>query len=475
MTGQAPVPPRVRRTLIRLVRLGVNDNETHGPANETAPMMGRRGRFARLLGVVVVVTLALHLGASVRAASDSETRVSATSTRDRSAVRSLARERKARGGERLSEILGPAGLSTSEVSHLAELVRPYVDPDDLPEGVTAAIESPTPGSPGKIAIRLDRDRTLRFHLMGARWVMGLDSASVTKDTVVVAGRVGSNLYSASLSGDADRLTVAEKGELVAHLSRVFAWQIDFYREVGPGDAFRLALEREVRRDGSVRRSRVLAAEYMRADALLTAHRFRPAGELQTFFYDGEGNALRKAFLKAPLDFVRVTSRFEGGRFHPMLERFGRHRGIDYGAASGTPVRATGEGTVERAGSWGGYGLVIEVRHGGHVRTRYAHLSAVERGIKPGASVEQGQTIGRVGTTGLSTAPHLHYEFRLRGIPTDPTRVDLPVERPILDADRERFARARAAGWSLLSRVSWPGEPLALSVRRRVGAGGHTGP
>jgi murein DD-endopeptidase MepM/ murein hydrolase activator NlpD len=311
--------------------------------------------------------------------------------------------------------------------------------------------------------------------VGARWIVRLDSVPVTKDTVVVAGHVDSNLYSAALSGQVGRLSVAEKGDLAGHLSRVFAWQIDFYREVRPRDAFRLAVERELRPDGSVRRSRVLAAEYMKAGSLLTALRFRPADELQAFFYDQAGDALKGAFLKAPLDLIRVTSRFGGGRYHPMLGRYRTHRGVDYGAAAGTRVRATGEGTVERAGWWGDYGLVIEVRHGGDVRTRYAHLSAVEGGVRPGASVTQGQTIGRVGSTGLSTAPHLHYEFLLRSIPTDPGRIDLPVGRPITEVDKERFARARATAWLLLSRVSWPGDPFALAVGRRIGAGGHVGP
>jgi murein DD-endopeptidase MepM/ murein hydrolase activator NlpD len=298
---------------------------------------------------------------------------------------------------------------------------------------------------------------------------------VTKDTLIVAGLVSSNLYAATLSGDADRLSVAEKGHLVGHLSRVFAWQIDFYRDVRPRDAFRLALERDLRPDGSVRDSRVLAAEYLRSDSLLTAVRFRPAGQARAFYFDENGTALRGAFLKAPLNLIRVTSRFGGSRFHPMLGGFRTHRGVDYGAAAGTPVRATGEGTVERAGWWGEYGLVIELQHGNGIRTRYAHLSSVERGVSPGAEITQGQTIGRVGSTGRSTAPHLHYEFLLRSIPTDPARVDLPVERPMREVDRESFARARAASWLQLSRVSWPGGPLARGVGGRIGTGGHVGP
>ena len=358
---------------------------------------------------------------------------------------------------------------------MVELARPYVNPEKLPAGVVAEYDYGPPGPPERVTLRLDRDRTLRFEIVGARWVARVDSAPVTRDTVVVAGRVISNLYSATLSGEVERLSVPEKGDLAGHLARVFAWQIDFYREVRPGDAFRLALERESRPDGSVRASRVVAAEYMRAGTLLAAVRFRPTDQPRTFFYDEDGSALRGAFRKAPLDLIRVTSRFSGQRFHPMLGRYRSHRGVDYGAAAGTAVKATGAGTVERAGWWGDYGLVIELRHKDGIRTRYAHLSSVERGVRPGGRVTQGQTIGRVGSTGLSTAPHLHYEFLLRGIPTDPARVDLPVERPIPEADRERFAVARAVAWLLLARVSWPGDPFPATYARRGRTGGHAGP
>jgi murein DD-endopeptidase MepM/ murein hydrolase activator NlpD len=322
---------------------------------------------------------------------------------------------------------------------------------------------------------MDRDRVLSLELVGARWRVRLDSLPVRLDTVVVAGGVGSNLYSAALSGDANLLSVEEKGDLVAHLSRVYAWQIDFYRDVRPGDAFRLAIEREIRSDGSVRAGRVLAAEYMSGDLLRTAFRFQPTGESQPQFYDEGGKALRSAFLKAPLDFARVTSRFDPGRFHPLLGGYQAHLGVDYGATHGTPVRSTGDGVVARAGWWGNYGLVIEVDHGGGIQTRYAHLGGIETGVHRGGPVLQGQMIGRVGSTGLTTASHLHYEFLLRGIHTDPTRIDLPVERPIPDEDAERFASTRAAGWLLLSRTSWPGRPWAPVPPVMTGVGSHSGP
>ena len=455
------------------------DEITGGSARDDRVDPGRsarprtRGRRIALAGASLA--LAFQLGTSARAPSMSDARLSLASVPGGRDVIPATWRRSSRAGEGLLELLGGSGVSVTERSHMVELARPYVNPEKLPAGVVAEYVDGGPGRPERVTLRLDRDRTLRFEIVGARWVARVDSVPVTRDTVVVAGRVSSHLYSATLSGDVGRLSASEKGDLAGHLSRVFAWQIDFYREVRPGDAFRLALERESRPDGSVRTSRVVAAEYMSAGTRLAAFRFRPADQARAFFYDEEGGALRGAFLKAPLDLIRVTSHFSGQRFHPMLGRYRSHRGVDYGAAAGTAVKATGAGTIERAGWWGDYGLLIEVRHADGIRTRYAHLSSVERGVRPGGAVVQGQTIGRVGSTGLSTATHLHYEFSLRGIPTDPARVDLPVERPIPEADRERFAVARAAVWLLLARVSWPGDPFPVTYARRVGTGGHTGP
>ncbi len=429
--------------------------EVRAPSGPAAAGRGAgRLRSAGLIAPVLVLLLYLGTSASF-AGPESKPVVAPAPVLDPIPARFNRRE-ALQPGERLEPLLTRTGLSPNEVVHLADLVRPYADPADPPPGTVVRWEEIAGAAPEQVALRLDLDRILRFDVVGARWAVRLDSTLVRLDTVVVAGGVGANLYSATLSGDVSRLGVEEKADLVAHLSQVYAWQIDFYRDVKPGDAFRLAIERAVRTDGSVRASRVLAAEYMNDGHLRTAFRFRPAGESETFFYDEKGRALRSAFLRAPLDFVRVTSRFDLGRFHPLLGGYQAHRGVDYGAASGTPVRATGAGVIVRAGWWGDYGLVIEVAHGNGIQTRYAHLGGIEKGVARGASVAQGQKIGRVGSTGLATGSHLHYEFLLRDIHTDPTRVDLPVERPIPDEDRERFATTRAVGWLLLSRTSWPG-------------------
>jgi murein DD-endopeptidase MepM/ murein hydrolase activator NlpD len=161
----------------------------------------------------------------------------------------------------------------------------------------------------------------------------------------------------------------------------------------------------------------------------------------TGYYDDQGRSLRRAFLRTPLLFRRISSGF-GGRYHPILKRWRGHDGVDYAAAAGTPVRATAAGIVTRAGRHGGYGNLVELRHANGIRTRYGHLSRFAAGVRAGARVQQGQTIGYVGSTGLSTGPHLHYEFLVNGRPTNPRRRDSGSGKPIPADQRLAYEAVR---------------------------------
>jgi murein DD-endopeptidase MepM/ murein hydrolase activator NlpD len=352
------------------------------------------------------------------------------------------------------------------VRRLLDQIRPYADWTAPGTDLEGRFHHWPGEPPERIELRIDADRTLDFTLRGAVWDVAVDSVLVTLDTVVVSGVLDGGLYSARLGGAEERLTNAEKGDLAGQLAEVYAWQIDFFRDPRPGDAFRLALQRTLRPDGSLRGTIVLAAEYARGDRHLQAYRFAASDEGRPLYFDELGTALRGAFLKTPLDLVRVTSRFARSRYHPVLRGYRSHTGVDYGAPTGTAVRATGGGTVVRAGWAGDFGLMIELDHGGGVRTRYAHLSGVADGLHGGAPVNQGEIIGTVGSTGLSTAPHLHYEFRLNGRAVDPAAVDLPVERPIPAADSLRFDEVRGAARTLLGQARWPGRLAATAPASR---------
>ncbi len=366
-----------------------------------------------------------------------------------------SRELSVRAGEGIEGLLARGAVGGREVARLRDLSRPYLDAGRLDPIARARFYGWPGEAPERIDLTVDRDRTLVFTISGAVWNVAVESVTVHLDTAVVTGRVQESLWAAHLAGDVARLTVEGKSALVGHLADVFAWQVDFYRDVRPGDAFRLAIERELRPDGTVRGERVLAAEWRSATQTLEAFRFSSSEDVAPLFYDAEGSALKGPFLKAPLDLVRVTSRFSSDRYHPVLGRARAHNGTDYGAASGTSVRATGDGTIRRAGWAGDYGLLIELDHPGGIRTRYAHLSGVADRLVPGAQVSQGDRIGTVGATGLATGPHLHYEFLVHGRPVDPSSVDLPVERPLPVEDFERFRRHRVQAGALLRQSRLP--------------------
>lgn len=378
-----------------------------------------------------------------------------------------ARVHRLARGETLGDVFEAHGLDRGRTHVIVEAMGAFENPRRLRAGTEIRFVGYPGAPPARIRIQLDRDR--RLHLWpegetGRTWAARLDSVSVTRDTIVVAGLIRTNLFEAELSGDVDRLGDGERFNVARRLSQVFAWQIDFWRDLRRDDAYRLVMARDVRPDGSTRDATVLAAEFRNDGRTLTAVAFRPEGVEGVEYYDETGEALRGQFLLAPLDIVRVTSRFNLRRFHPVLRRTRPHLGVDYGAPRGTPVRATGAGRVSRAGGWGGYGTALEIRHANNIRTRYAHLSGIARGVRRGVQVEQGQVIGYVGDTGLATAPHLHYEFLRNGAQVNPARLQLPRAEPVPEALRGEFATVRRDALSRLRSIPLP-LPAGPRLRR----------
>jgi murein DD-endopeptidase MepM/ murein hydrolase activator NlpD len=158
------------------------------------------------------------------------------------------------------------------------------------------------------------------------------------------------------------------------------------------------------------------------------------------YYSEDGSSLRKAFIRTPVDFARISSRFSNGRKHPILNKIRAHKGVDYAAPRGTPIKAAGDGRVTLAGRKGGYGNTVVIKHGQRYQTLYAHMNGFAKGIRSGSNVKQGQIIGYIGTTGLSTGPHLHYEFQVNGVHVDPLSQKLPTSDPIHASEKQRFAQ-----------------------------------
>lgn len=232
------------------------------------------------------------------------------------------------------------------------------------------------------------------------------------------------------------------------LADIFGGDIDFHRDIRKGDRFSVIYESVSHLGKPVRTGRILAAEFVNDGRAYRAVWFGEE-DGRGGYYTADGKNIRKAFLRSPLEFSRITSGFTSARFHPVLQKWRAHRGIDYGAPTGTQVRATGDGIVEFAGVQGGYGKVVILRHQGRYTTLYGHLSRFAPGIHKGARVAQGNAIAYVGATGLASGPHLHYEFRIDGMHKNPLAVALPSAPPLASHQLPRF---RDHAQNLLARI-----------------------
>ncbi len=246
------------------------------------------------------------------------------------------------------------------------------------------------------------------------------------------GRIKTSLFEAGTDvGVSDRT--------IMNLAGIFAWDIDFLLDIRQGDKFRIIVE-ELWRDGRrVSEGEILAAEFTNQGEIFRAIRYvDPNGNAS--YYTPEGRNMRKAFLRAPVSFSRISSNFNPNRRHPVLNTLRAHKGIDYAAANGTPVMAAGDGKIIFRGRKGGYGNAVIVQHGGNITTLYAHLSKFNGTARYGNRVKQGQVIGYVGQSGLATGPHLHYEYRKNGVYLNPRTVKLPDAAPIDPAFKDDFIR-----------------------------------
>lgn len=238
-------------------------------------------------------------------------------------------------------------------------------------------------------------------------------------------------------------------ELAIKLSQIFAWQIDFYH-LQKGDNFKVIYDELYVDDKFFAISTIKAAHFSHRGKDFYAIPFTQDSVAQ--YFDEDGNSLRKAFLKAPLEFGRISSRYSKSRLHPVLKVRRPHHGVDYAAPVGTPIRTTGDGVVADVGYNGGAGKFIKIRHNSVYTTMYLHLSRYAKGIKKGTTVQQGQVIGYVGSTGLSTGPHLDYRFYVNGSPVDPLKVEIPSAHPVKEELRAEYEVQRDSIMNLLNKV-----------------------
>lgn len=225
--------------------------------------------------------------------------------------------------------------------------------------------------------------------------------------------------------------------LIMELANIFAWDVDFALDIRRGDQFRVMFEERYLDGKKIGTGAILAAEFTNQGKTFQSVRYTDA-EGTAHYYTPAGESMRKEFLRMPVDFARISSHFNLNRKHPILHTIRAHKGTDYAAARGTPIKASGDGKVIHAGRKGGYGNTVILQHGQAYQTLYAHMHNFGKGIKVGARVRQGQIIGYVGTTGLSTGPHLHYEFYVNGVVRNPMTVQLPKAKSIAAAEKADF-------------------------------------
>jgi murein DD-endopeptidase MepM/ murein hydrolase activator NlpD len=374
-------------------------------------------------------------------------------------------------GAALSHVLASRGFDSDQIREITHQLTIYRSPRTLPPGLTLRFSASEGALPDRIQIELNPDSTLNLVRSDSVWIPHVELVPFVMDTVRISGVIQSTLWSAKLGGDVDRFGKGEFEGLAYDLADVFAWKVDFTRDLRPGDVLRVALERKVRPDGSIRSRHFLAIELRNRDQVLRAFPQTRPDESFTYF-DEEGRSLKGAFLRYPVPY-RITSHFSARRFHPILKRWRAHEGIDYGAPAGAPVQATASGIVTRAGFMGGYGRLVELRHPQGIRTRYAHLSSIAQDVRPGAHVEQGQMIGRVGSSGLATGPHLHYEFLENGRHENPLTAHVPSAPSVVASRLADFYRERDAVLALLESVPMPydrGVSIASGSGRTSGRG-----
>ena len=228
--------------------------------------------------------------------------------------------------------------------------------------------------------------------------------------------------------------------LIMELANVFGWDIDFALDIRSGDQFSVVYEEKFLDGEKIKDGTIIAAEFVNAGKSFRAARYTDSNG-NTDYYSQDGRSMRKPFLRTPVDFARISSHFNLKRKHPILNKIRAHKGVDYAASTGTPIKASGDGKVIYRGTKGGYGRTVIIRHGGTYSTLYAHMHKYAKNTQVGKRVKQGQIIGYVGSSGLSTGPHLHYEFRVNGVHRNPLTVKLPDAKPLPKSEMARFKTA----------------------------------
>lgn len=334
-------------------------------------------------------------------------------------------------GDSLSHIFKRAGLSSIEMEQILSNRQAAKALSRLHPGQRFEVETVPTGELKSMRLAVDLTDTLVVSRKdSSAFNISWEKKEPKPFTTYTQGEIRSSLF---LAGKEAGLNTT----MTMELAKIFGWDIDFAMDIRKGDTFRVIYEELFVEGQKVRDGKILAAEFVNQGKKYSAVRYeRKDGSFD--YFSAEGNTLKKAFLRTPIDFARISSHFSLARMHPVLHTLRAHKGTDYAARHGTPIKATGDGSVKLAGRKGGYGNVVIIDHGRGYQSLYAHMQKFGSGIRNGSRVRQGQVIGYVGSSGLASGPHLHYEFHINGQVRNPVTVALPESLPIAGPDRVAF-------------------------------------
>jgi len=350
-------------------------------------------------------------------------------------------EHTVKSGENLSSIFSDLDLSREDLHKIVHANAAGKQFADVAPGQDLVA---TLNASGELE-RLTYTKNPFETLIATRHEDGFDVELLSKKVDYQVAAANATIH-ASLFEDGTQAGLPEK--LILKLADIFAWDIDFALNLREGDQFTVVYEKLFVEGKEFDTGEILSVEFVNQGKAYTAVRFDD-NQGHTGYYTPDGNGLRKAFLQTPMDFAKISSHFDLHRKHPILNTIRAHKGVDYSAAIGTPVKTTGDGKIVFRGTKNGYGNVVEIEHGQKYSTLYAHLSAFKSGHKVGSTIKQGDVIGYVGKTGLATGPHLHYEFRIGGEHVNPLSAKLPRSMPM---DKALLAKFKAQTQPLMAQL-----------------------
>ena len=341
-------------------------------------------------------------------------------------------------GDTFGKLAVEAGLATNTISAILEKSKNIYDLAAIRAGKELAfVFSALDNSFKKLIYQVDTENEFIFESSQEEnspllWEAHLVPILYELQQKEIEAVIDASLYETFLNQDWDI-------RLALFLAEVFAWQIDFAADIQKGDTFKVIYEERYRDGRYVMPGKILAAQFINDNKIFQGYYFE-GQSTKGGYYDENGNSLQKVFLKSPLQYKYISSGFSYARYNPILKKVSPHRGIDYASNAGTPAVAVGEGTVIQAGWNGYYGISATIRHNDTYKTVYGHFQSLAKGIKVGARVKQGQVVGYVGSTGLATGPHLHYEMHKFGSYVNPFTVEVPPGEPIAESDRMDFEK-----------------------------------